>query len=118
MTDHQPFDQVGLADRLSYELTFNNYSKVILSPDVNTKYNVSGISLEYEVVTNAELTRMIKNQYSGKMAILYDRVLRHIIILLNKKDQTWNINLNTPATSMKGILMLFKEPTEKSHFIL
>ena len=56
---------------------------------------------------------MIKNQYSGKMPILYDRVLRHIIIPLNKKGQTWNINLNT-AKSMKGILLVFKEPTEKS----
>ena len=113
-TDHQPFYQAGLADRLSYELTFNNYSKVIESTDVNAKYNISGISLEYEVVTNAELARMIKNQYRGKMAILYDRVLRHRIIPLNKKDQTWNINLNTPTKTMKGILLLFKEPTEKS----
>ena len=61
---------------------------------------------------------MNRNQYSGKMAILYDRVLIHRIIPLNKEDQTWNINLNTPAKSVKGILMLFKEPTEKSTFKL
>ena len=48
------------------------------------------------------------------MTVLYDRVLRHSAIPLNKKDQTWNINLNTPAKSLKGILLLFKEPTEKS----
>ena len=70
-----------------YKLTFNNYSKVIESMDVNAKYNVSAISLEYNV-TNVELAQMIKNQYSGKMAILYDRVLRHRIIPLNKKNQT------------------------------
>ena len=34
LTDHQLFYQAGLADRLSYELTFNNYSKVIESMDV------------------------------------------------------------------------------------
>ena len=33
LTDHLPFYQAGLADRLSYELTFNNYSKVIESTD-------------------------------------------------------------------------------------
>ena len=97
MTDHQPFYEAGLADRLSYELTFKNYSKVISSTDVSAKYNISEISLEYEVVTNAELARMSKNQYSGKMAILYDRVLRHRVIPLNKTDTAWNINLNTPA---------------------
>ena len=74
LTDHQPFYQAGLADRLSYELTFNNYSKVISRTDENAKYNISGFSVEYEVVTNAELARMIKNQYSGKMSVLYDRV--------------------------------------------
>ena len=69
LMDHQPFYQAGLTDRLSYELTFNNYSKVVSSTDVNAKYIISGISLEYGVVTNAELSRMIKNLYSGKMTL-------------------------------------------------
>ena len=69
LTDHQPFYQAGLADRLSYELTFNNYSQVISSTDENAKFIINGISLEYEVVTNAALARMIKNKYSGKMAV-------------------------------------------------
>ena len=113
LTDHQPFYQAGLADRLSYELTFNNYSQVISSTDVDAKYNISEIYLEYEVVTNVELARM--NQYSGKMAILYDRVLRHTrVIPLNKTDKTWNINLNTPAKSMKGILLLFRKSDAKT----
>jgi len=29
---------------------------------------------------------------------------------LNKSDATWNINLNTPARSLKGILLLFEDP--------
>ena len=115
LIDHQPFYQTGLANRLSYELTFNNYSKVISSTDVDAKFNISGNSLEYEVVTNVELARMIKNQYSGKMAILYDRVLRHRVIPLNRTDTTWNINLNTPAKSMKAkqILLLFRKSDAK-----
>ena len=53
LTDHQPFYQAGLADRLSYELTFNNYKQVILSADENAKYIISVIYPEYDVVTNA-----------------------------------------------------------------
>ena len=71
LTDHSPFYQARLADRLSYKLMFNNYSKVVTSTDADAKYRVGGISLEYEVVTNAELARIIKNQYSGKMMVLY-----------------------------------------------
>ena len=44
------------------------------------------------------------------MAILYDRVLRHRKISQDKSDTLWNINLNVPARSMKGILMLFEDP--------
>ena len=40
---------------------------------------------------------MIKNQYSGMMTVLYDRVLRHRVIPLNRTDTIWNINFNTPA---------------------
>ena len=94
---------------MSYELTFNNYSQVISSTDENAKFIINGISLEYEVVTNVALTRMIKNQYSGKMAVLYDSVFRHRVIALNKSDTMWNININTPAKSMKVILFLFKK---------
>ena len=110
LTAHMPYYQAGLNDRLSYELTFNDYGRVIKSTDTSASYNISGISLEYEMITNAELARIIRNQYQNKLAVLYDRVLRHRKIAFNKSDTTWNINLNTPAKSMKGILMLFEDP--------
>ena len=112
LTDHMPFYQAGLGDRLSYELTFNNYSRVLLSSDTDCKYTISGISLEYEMVTHPELARTIRNMYQGKIAILYDRILRHRRMVLNKEDTTWNINLNVPAKSMKGILMLFEDTSD------
>ena len=111
LTNHMPYYQAGLNDRLSYELTFNDYGRVIKSTDTGASYKISGISLEYEILTNAELARMIRNQYQNKLAVLYDRVLRHRRIVFNKSDTTWNINLNTPAKSMKGILMLFEDPS-------
>ena len=38
-------------------------------------YSIGSISLEFDVVTQPELACMICNQYTGRLAILYDRVL-------------------------------------------
>ena len=50
--------QSGLGNRLCYEITFNDYNRVIKSPIELTspkvpdaKYKISDISLEYEIVT-------------------------------------------------------------------
>ena len=59
---------------------------------------------------------MITNQYGGRLAILYDRVLHHRKISRDKSDTLWNINLNVPARSMKSILMLFEAVAAKQPF--
>ena len=107
---HMPFYQAGLGDRLEYELTFNDYNKVIKSSDSDAKYKIKNICLEFDMVSDVELSRQIRQQIDGKMVILYDRILRHRKITKNKSDTLWNINLNIPAKSMKGILMLFEDP--------
>ena len=110
LESHMPFYQAGLGDRLEYELTFNDYMKVINATDADSSYVIKNICLEFDMVTDPELARQIRQQYSGRMAILYDPVLRHRKITKNKSDTLWNINLNVPARSMKGILMLFEDP--------
>ena len=45
------------------------------------------------------------------MALLYDRILRHRKIIVNKKDTVWNRAFNTLCKSLKGILVLFEEET-------
>ena len=47
------------------------------------------------------------------MALLYDRILRHRKIIVNKSYMVWNWAFNTPCKSFKGILVLFGE--EKSY---
>ena len=42
------------------------------------------------------------------MALLYDRILRHRKIIVNKSDTVWNWAFNTPCKSLKGILVLFE----------
>ena len=112
-----PFYQSALGDRLEYKLTFNDYSRAIRATgDANASYDIENISLEDEIVTQPELARMIANQYNARLAILYDRILRHRKISRDKSDTLWNINLNVPARSMKGVLMLFEDVTVQQPF--
>ena len=107
-----PYYQAGLGNRLCYELTFNNYNRVIksaISPKVpDAKYKITDISLEYEITTQPNLARSIRSEYEH-MALLYDRILRHRKIIVNKRDTVWNWAFNTPCKSLIGILVLFEE---------
>ena len=83
----------GLGNRLCYEITFNDYKKVISAsgqvPIPDAKYEISNISLEYEIVTQPALAKHISDEYQN-MVLLYDRVLRHRQISVNKPDTIWN----------------------------
>ena len=113
LESHMPFYQAGLGDRLEYELTFNEYGSTIqATASAGGSYTVENISLEFDKVTNADLARIIRSQYANRLAILYERILRHRKLRRDKSDTVWNININTPARSMKGILLLFQRDTE------
>ena len=108
-----PCYQAGLGNRLCYKITFNDYNRVtksgVLSPQVpDAKYKITDISLEYEIATQPDLARSIRSEYEH-MALLYDRILRHRKIIVNKSDTVWNWAFNTPYKSLKGILVLFEE---------
>ena len=56
LESHMPFYRSALRDRLEYELTFNDYSRVIKAmEDANASYTIENISLEYDMVTQSEL---------------------------------------------------------------
>ena len=108
-----PYYQAGLRNRLCYELTFNDYNQVtksrVSSPKVpDAKYKITDISLEYEIITQPDLVRSIRSKYQ-QMALLYDRILRHRKLIVNKSDTVWNWAFNMPCKSLKGILVLFEE---------
>ena len=103
-----PYFQAGLGNRLCYEITFNDYNRVIKST-VASPDEISNISLEYEIVTHSTLASSIKAEYDDEMALLYDRILRHRQISVNKSEMTWNWSFNMPCKSLKGILVLFEE---------
>ena len=105
--------QAGLGNRLCYEITFNDYNRVtksgVSSPKVpDATYKITDISLEYEIVTQPDHVRSIKDEYQH-MALLYARILRHRKIIVNKSDTVWNWAFNMPCKSLKGILVLFEE---------
>ena len=49
----------GLGSRLTYELTFADYSDVIKASNPDASYTTSNISLEFDTVTNASLASQI-----------------------------------------------------------
>jgi hypothetical protein len=111
INEHSPYYQSGLTDRLSFELTFNDYGRVIIST-APSSYKISSICLEYDIVTHPELARLIRQQYEQQLIFMYSRILRQRKMVCNRSDAVWNINLNTPAKSMTGILLLFEHGSE------
>ena len=102
-----PYYQAGLRNSLCYELTFNDYNRVIkspISPKVpDAKHKITDISLEYEIATQPDLAGSIRSEYQH-MALLYDRILRHRKIIVSKSNTVWNWAWNMPCKSLKGIL--------------
>ena len=69
-----PLYQYGLGSRLTYELTFADYSNVIKATDPDATYMIPNISLEFDTIINASLASQIGTEYM-KSSILYDRTL-------------------------------------------
>ena len=62
------------------------------------------------MVTQPELPRQIANNYSSTV-IYFDHILKQTGNNYNKQDTIWNMNINQPAKSMKGVVVLFEEPS-------
>ena len=105
-----PYYQSGLGNRLCYDITFNDYGKIIQSTEASpdATYEIKDIALEYEIVTQPGLASCIATEYQS-MALQYGRILRHRQIPVNKLDTMWNWSFNMPCKSLKGILVLFEE---------
>ena len=110
-----PLYQYGLDRRLTYELTFANYSDVIKSTETDATYTISNISLEFDTIINAPLASQIRTEYM-KSSILYDRILRARIIPLNKSDTSFSVDINSPSKSLKGVLLIFTQERSATKF--
>ena len=110
-----PFYQYGLGSRLTYELTFADYSDVIKSSNPDLSYMISNISLEFYTITNTSLASQIRTEYM-KGSILHDRILRSCIILLNNSDTSFSVDISSPSKSFKGVLLIFTKERSATKF--
>ena len=110
-----PLYQYGLGSRLTYELTYADYSDVIKATDPDATYTISNISLEFDTMTNASLASQIRTEYM-KSSILYDRILRARIIPLDKSDTSFSVDINSPSKSLKGVLLIFTKERSATKF--
>ena len=110
-----PLYQYDLGSRLTYELTFTDYSDVIKATDPNATYTISNISLEFNTIINASLASQIRTEYM-KSSILYDRILRAHIIPLDKSDTSFSVDINSPSKSLKGVLLIFTKERNATKF--
>ena len=110
-----PLYQYGLGSRLTYELTFADYSHVIKANIPDANYTISNISLEFDTIINASLASQIRKEYM-KSSILYDRFLRASIIPLNDSDTSFSVDINSPSKSLKGVLLIFTEERSATKF--
>ena len=84
------------------------YLAYINSSKTDATYKITDISLEYDIVTHPEVTHTIRSEYV-QMALLYDRVIQHSQIPVNKSDTKWNWSFNETCQLLKDILVLFEE---------
>ena len=108
-----PLYQYGLGSRLTYELTFADYSDVIKSTDPDATYTISNISLEFDTIINASLASQIRTEYM-KSSILYDRIRRACIIPLIKSDTSFSVDINSPSK----VLRVFYSYSHKKEVLL
>ena len=116
MTKHLPI--VSINDRLSFVLRFAPYSNVIIDAgvagsakkaDPDGSYKITNIALEFDKVEDRAFAKLVESKLSN-VHVPYDRVLRHRVIPLNKSDTTWNIQVNVPSESLKGLALIFVDP--------
>ena len=110
-----PLYQYGLGSRLTYELTFADYSDVIKATDPDATYTISNISLEFDTIINTSLASQIRTEYM-KSSILYDRILRAHIIPLNSSNTSFSVDINSPSKSLKGVLLIFTKERSATKF--
>ena len=110
-----PLYQYGLGSRLTYKLTFADYSDVIKATNPDATCTISNISLEFDIIINASLASQIRTEYM-KNSILYDRILRARIIPLNNSDMSFSVDINNPSKSLKGVLLIFTKERSATKF--
>ncbi|XP_057300349.1 uncharacterized protein LOC130630607 [Hydractinia symbiolongicarpus] len=119
-TRHLPFYQAGIHDRLQFVIHLASYSEVIknsgtaasgstAAKPADASYKITNIVLEFDKVTNEELANAMLSRYS-RLALPYEHILRSKVVTMKISDTNYNLQIDTPAKSLKGVLLLFQDP--------
>jgi len=112
LTDHGPFYQAGLNDRLTFELTFNDYGRDITSTDKSASHTITNISLEFDVVINPDLARQKRIQYMGRANHIRPSFVGKLGV--EKHSLCWTSSC-TPTTATIGTRLTLRSPQYKGH---
>lgn len=121
LTMDLPFYQAGLHDRLQFVLNFASYGDVIkdrgtaavgstAAKAADAAYKITNIRLEFDKVNHEGLASAMISRYA-RLALPYERILRSKVVIMRKSDTSYNLQIDTPAKSLKGVLLLFVDPT-------
>jgi hypothetical protein len=89
------------------EITFNDANYGMSASDATgIGYTVTNIAIEYETVSSPEIARQVETDYVNGICCLYDYVT-YFKSRTTGTEKTFNINVNIPRRSMKGLLVFF-----------
>jgi len=113
---HGPFYPNVIAEDFIREITFNQPKYVVSATEAaNIGYNITNLSIEYETVNSPELARQIEADYMAGHTFYYDYVT-YFKTQSTGTDKSFNINVNIPRRSMKGVLIFFQEATDDGEY--
>ena len=77
----------GCEEDLTIKIELNSAKEVVLcTGDTNTIYKISDINLEYDGIFDISYPTSIREIYSGRLSILYTKVISIHYQALSKKD--------------------------------
>ena len=111
LDSHGTFYPRGLNQELKFELTLAKNENVVITSDSTKdyKYQLNNIQLEYTVLHNEILAREAKAAYQMK-GFYYEKIHHYKTFIISKPSTSIiNEEINLPARSMKGVLILFTQ---------
>ena len=113
LTNHGVFYPQALYNNLVFELTLAPASQVVNGSDTTKLgYQLEKIELEYEVILSETLADEAVSTYKSGKGFAYDHVMRSEVVPITRGSTThFTVRVNPQRRSLKGILLLFINPT-------
>ena len=113
MSGHGALYPQALYNDLTFELRLADASNVVIGSDpAKLVYKLTNIQLEYEMVRSKQLADEATSVYTHGKEFAYDHIMRETMVSFAKNTDTrLNIRVNPQSRSLRGILLLFIDPS-------